>query len=162
MYINTFHLYGIPHSFYLSTVLWHYQFSYDEEKDVYICPENQTLTKIGEKTDSNGDKAYIYVNRSACKNCPNRSKCTKPKYRVLCRKSFQSEVDKLDKRLIKLKGVYKKDKKSSNTNSWRQNGCRDLIDITQKALNQQPQRMPLDSLRTICAEQLILSVQKSW
>ena len=84
------------------------KFSYDEEKDVYVCPENQTLTKTGEKTDSNGDKAYIYANHSACKNCPNRSKCTKAKHRVLCRKSYQNEVDKLDKRFIKLKGVYKK------------------------------------------------------
>ena len=41
-------------------------------------------------------------------NCPNRAKCTKGKYRVISRKSYQTEVDALDKRFIKRKGEYKK------------------------------------------------------
>ena len=66
------------------------------------------LKKMRETTDSNGDKAYIYANHTACTNCPNRAKCTKAKSRILSRKSFQTEVDKLDKKFKQLKAVYKK------------------------------------------------------
>ena len=66
------------------------------------------MKKMREITDSNGDKAYIYANYTACTNCPNRAKCTKSNYRTLSRKSFQTEVDKLDKRFKKMKGIYKK------------------------------------------------------
>lgn len=84
------------------------KFAYDEEKDIYICPQNQVLKKISEAKDSNGDKAFIYANYSACSHCPHRSKCTKGKNRQISRKSFQTDVDKLDARFIKRKGEYKK------------------------------------------------------
>lgn len=84
------------------------KFAYDEKKDIYICPQNQVLKKMREAKDSNGDVAFIYANYSACSHCPHRSKCTKGKHRQLSRKSFQTEVDELDKRFIKQKGKYKK------------------------------------------------------
>ena len=84
------------------------KFIYDENKDVYICPNNQILTKKREQKDSNGDSASIYANYSACASCPHRAKCTKRKFREISRKSFQTEVDKLDKRFLKMKGEYKK------------------------------------------------------
>ena len=61
-----------------------------------------------ETIDSNKDQAFIYANYSACASCPHRKKCTKRKFREISRKSFQSDVDKLDARFIKRKGEYKK------------------------------------------------------
>ena len=84
------------------------KFTYDEEKDIYICPQGQILKKMCKITDSNGDQAFIYANQSACASCPHREKCTEGKYRRISRKSFQSDVDKLDARFIKRKGEYKK------------------------------------------------------
>lgn len=48
------------------------EFKYDKEKDVYICPQGETLCK------SKG-KELTYKNSKACKNCPQRDKCTKSK-----------------------------------------------------------------------------------
>ena len=84
------------------------KFTYDEEKDIYICPQGQVLKKMRETIDSNKDQAFIYANYSACASCPHRKKCTKRKFREISRKSFQSDVDKLDARFIKRKGEYKK------------------------------------------------------
>ena len=84
------------------------KFVYDEEKDIYICPQGQVLKNMRETIDYNNDPAFIYANYSACSNCPHRSKCTKGRYRQLSRKTFQSEVDRLDARFIKRKGEYKK------------------------------------------------------
>lgn len=83
-------------------------FTYDVEKDEYTCPEGHTLKHMRDQTDSNGDTSFVYANYSACANCPNRKKCTKGKHREISRKSFQTEVDELDKRFIKRKGEYKK------------------------------------------------------
>ncbi|MBQ5562427.1 MAG: transposase, partial [Clostridia bacterium] len=84
------------------------KFTYDENNDVYICPNNQTLKKMRDQKDSNGDSSHVYANYSACASCPHRAKCTKRKFREILRKPFQTEVDKLDKRFLKMKGEYKK------------------------------------------------------
>ena len=84
------------------------KFIYDPECNIYVCPAHQVLKFMRKKTDTNGDEAFIYANYHACANCPNRSKCTKAKYREISRKAFQTQVDELDKRFLKCKGEYKK------------------------------------------------------
>lgn len=53
-----------------------YDFKYDEEKDVYICPNNEELN-YG-IVDKNGYKQYK-SDPKKCINCPLKDKCTKSK-----------------------------------------------------------------------------------
>lgn len=53
-----------------------YEFKYNEEKDVYICPNNEEL-KYG-IVDKNGYKQYK-SDPKKCVNCPLKDKCTKSK-----------------------------------------------------------------------------------
>jgi len=50
------------------------RFQYDREKEIYICPEGETLHKRKKlKTDKS---AYIYANRTViCRVCPSLAKC---------------------------------------------------------------------------------------
>lgn len=52
------------------------EFTYNEEKDVYICPNNEELKYS--TTDKNGYKLYK-SNSEKCQNCPLKEKCTKSK-----------------------------------------------------------------------------------
>lgn len=45
-------------------------FKYNESKDCYICPAGKELYKTGKEK-------IVYKNPKACKQCPNRDKCTK-------------------------------------------------------------------------------------
>ena len=47
-------------------------FRYNKEEDNYICPMGKKLTKTG-------NKEIKYMNTKACKECPNREKCTNNK-----------------------------------------------------------------------------------
>lgn len=84
------------------------KFIFDEKKNVYICPQGQTLRFTHKTVDSNGDEAFVYENCSACSICPYREKCTSGKYRKIQRKYFQSDIDKINARFLKRKGEYKK------------------------------------------------------
>ena len=77
-------------------------FEYDEKKNVVICPEKNELTQHGEsfgKTQKGGFR-YLkktYYNEEACKNCPNKKKCTKSKYKkiVIEYNELTDEVEKI-------------------------------------------------------------------
>lgn len=47
-------------------------FKYNKENDYYVCPMEKILHKTGVKE-------IKYVNRKACKECPNRERCTSSK-----------------------------------------------------------------------------------
>lgn len=47
-------------------------FKYNKENDYYVCPMGKILHKTGVKE-------IKYVNRKACKECPNRERCTSSK-----------------------------------------------------------------------------------
>jgi hypothetical protein len=49
-------------------------FTYDKERDVYICPSGKTLRCTG-KVQSNGILAYL-ARREDCRSCPLKSRCT--------------------------------------------------------------------------------------
>ncbi len=53
-------------------------FKYDENKDVYICPEKNELTLRTNRIDAKGRKFKHYEAR-ACLDCPSRANCTKSK-----------------------------------------------------------------------------------
>lgn len=58
------------------------RFIYDSEKDEYICPQGNRLTRSKHKEH----KKYLsknYTNKTACKECVALSKCTKTRYRII-------------------------------------------------------------------------------
>ena len=63
-------------------------FVFDKERNVFICPEKQELTQDGiydAQMQKGGfvKKKIIYSNYQACKDCPNKSKCTKSQHRTI-------------------------------------------------------------------------------
>ena len=65
-------------------------FVFDEKRNVFICPEKQELTQDGiydAQMQKGGfvKKKIIYSNYQACKDCPNKSKCTKSQHRTITR-----------------------------------------------------------------------------
>lgn len=76
-------------------------FIYKEETDEYICPMGQSLKRWKGKTAS-------YTNPSACKNCPNRDKCTKSaRGRVIIRNECEKQIDAAKKRYKDNYELYK-------------------------------------------------------
>lgn len=75
------------------------KFKYDSKEDIYICPEGQSLYRINHKT---AFPAQIkYKNLNACKNCPQKEKCTKSsKGRVINRSKHQDFLDIVDERTL--------------------------------------------------------------
>lgn len=61
-------------------------FSYDQDKDEFICPQNQRLPLV--RTDQ-GTKKYIGAN---CSGCPVKAKCAKGKNRYI---SYDPELEQL-------------------------------------------------------------------
>ena len=76
-------------------------FLYKEETDEYICPMGQILKRWKGKTPS-------YSNPSACKNCPNRDKCTKSsRGRVIMRNDKEELIETAKKRYKDNYELYK-------------------------------------------------------
>ena len=70
-------------------------FKYDEEKDVYICPNKKTL-KLGTVDRKSG--RYTYNSKSKdCKECPFKAKCTSGKIKQLSFHIHDKYVDKAKK-----------------------------------------------------------------
>lgn len=69
-----------------------HNFTYDQKKDEYICPEKQRLTLRG--TEHSGIKQYIC---NSCGNCPVKNKCVKGKHRYL-KVDQQAEIHKAEMR----------------------------------------------------------------
>ncbi len=65
------------------------EFTYDAEKDIYICPEGESLHRKGHDYK---ERSIRYAAKpSACNACPLRSRCTKSKKGRWIRRSFEEE-----------------------------------------------------------------------
>jgi Transposase DDE domain len=65
------------------------EFAYDAEKDVYICPQGETLHRKGRDYK---ERSIRYAAKpSACNPCPLKSRCTKSKKGRWIRRSFDEE-----------------------------------------------------------------------
>jgi transposase len=70
------------------------QFSYDENKDEYRCPQGVALVKIGAVQATDGSVSTRYGTPS-CKHCSVRSKCTTNKQgRIIQRSAYQGAVER--------------------------------------------------------------------
>lgn len=76
---------------------YHDKFSYNKEKDIYICPEGFELTR-GRHRKSKGELiGYSYNNYPACQDCQAKNSCTKNKRgRTIFRHIKQDLVDAVD------------------------------------------------------------------
>jgi transposase len=80
------------------------KFVYDKEKDLYICPEGETLPAHSNKTS----KDRSFFNKEACRACPFSSECLgKNKYRLIVRKPGSDVLDRADQRYEEYKEEYK-------------------------------------------------------
>ena len=71
-------------------------FRYDEESDVYICPQGQVLKRRRTRENSKYKDHNQYANQKACKECPILSNCTKGKYRTICDRPLQEYARQVD------------------------------------------------------------------
>jgi transposase len=70
------------------------QFHYDAERDVYICPQDQPLTRWTNKTEA---QAVLYrADAAICNACPLKAQCTDSTSGKAIRRSwFQEELDRV-------------------------------------------------------------------
>ena len=84
---------GFPYSRlgYRKNMLKKYEFIYDEENDIYICPNNKDLIPCG-KINKDGYQAYK-ADPCDCSNCPFKGSCTKGKYKQVLRHVWEEYKD---------------------------------------------------------------------
>jgi hypothetical protein len=82
-------------------------FIYDEENDLYICPEGKQLLRKQKRKDSKALPSY--GSKHICENCPVRDKCTTNKDgRNIRRDEFQAAADRSVARVYANRSLYKK------------------------------------------------------
>jgi len=84
-------------------------FTYDAENDCYTCPEGQKLLYNSAKQ---AKESHLYENPKACKNCPNRKKCTTASKRRIYRLKNQDALDRNNARMKTEAGKEKYQKRS--------------------------------------------------
>jgi transposase len=71
----------------------HSDFKYDKDRDCFICPNHQILSKTNSViTKANGTKGYVYrAGSKTCKSCPLKDKCipTKTPYKRVLRLEYE-------------------------------------------------------------------------
>ena len=84
-------------------------FIYDEENDVYICPQGKLLPR---KTKRKGSSAIPeYGSKHICADCPARSQCTSNKDgKYIRRDQFQAAADRAFLKVYENRALYKKRK----------------------------------------------------
>ncbi len=70
------------------------QFSYDEKRDLYLCPQGQQLTRWTNKTEA---QAVPYrAEAKVCNACPVKAQCTDSiSGKAILRSWFQEEIDRV-------------------------------------------------------------------
>lgn len=74
------------------------------KKIIDICPAGVELSPFRNRTEG----SIRYANIKACKKCPQKSDCTKGKYRIIHAKTHERYARIIDKRTKDKMGIYKK------------------------------------------------------
>ena len=84
-----------------------YEFVYDEENDIYICPNNKDLIPNG-KINKNGYLSYK-ADKKDCSTCPFKEKCTKSKAKQILRHIWEEykEMAKDYRHHLDVQDIYK-------------------------------------------------------
>jgi transposase len=101
---------GIPSSSNAPNPLYNVEhFQYDEEKDIYICPQKHELTSNGTwyRREAARFKQYKI---SKCKNCPVRPECTTSKRngKIVQRSEYQTYIEQNKYRINENKNYYRR------------------------------------------------------
>ena len=80
-------------------------FCHDPEKDEYICPQGNRLTRH-QDTTSREITYRVYYNTAACRSCPVREKCTRGKYRKIRISEYREMENRVAARLKERPEVY--------------------------------------------------------
>ncbi len=84
------------------------RFTYNKEKNVYICPAGQELSCTRKKAIDKVAKRLNYKNSKACSECKYKDLCTKGKTgRMITRPINQDFLDTVDQRTSRNKELYK-------------------------------------------------------
>lgn len=59
------------------------RFTYDAEKDHFVCPQGRTLTRHSDSRKAGSVYRVYYAGKAACRDCPVRAQCTQGQYRKL-------------------------------------------------------------------------------
>ena len=72
------------------------RFRYDPEQDIYYCPQDHILKKVGQYK---ANRSYVYQGHAkTCATCPVRSECTTNKRgRRIHRSFFQNDLDRAER-----------------------------------------------------------------
>jgi transposase len=84
-------------------------FIYDEENDVYICPQGGLLTRSVKKKGSNAPPRYI-GRKALCRNCPVRDKCFNGDVREIKRDENKAAAERAVLKTYEYRELYKKRK----------------------------------------------------
>ena len=89
------------------------EYSYNQELDVYICPNGQLLTY--RTTNREGYRQY-HSDAEQCRNCPARGKCTESRNhtKVLTRHVWEQSKERIDQHRLQRVGkrIYKRRKET--------------------------------------------------
>jgi Transposase DDE domain len=104
-----------------------WKFTYDKERDIYICPNNQELTY--RTTTREGYREYKSDSKK-CQNCPLLSQCTrsKNKVKVVTRHVWEEHKEKVRLNRLSKSGkmLYKFRKEKLSEASQTQKSCTDF------------------------------------
>jgi transposase len=101
---------GIPSSSNAPNPLYNVEhFQYDEEKDIYICPQKHELTSNGTWYRREAARFKQYKT-SKCKNCPVRPECTTSKRngKIVQRSEYQTYIEQNKYRINENKNYYRR------------------------------------------------------
>src|SRR3982750_1238315 len=76
------------------------EFKYDPETDSFTCPAGQRLTPYSSSA-LRQLKKINYANRTACRDCPLRARCTDHQFRTVSRLENEAVLDRVQDRLAK-------------------------------------------------------------
>lgn len=74
------------------------KFSFDEQRDCYMCPQGCELLRISSVSVNNRIQQR-YGNKKACRNCENLSCCTRGAFRVISRDANEAVKERMRERL---------------------------------------------------------------
>ena len=82
-------------------------FTYDAVEDCYHCPNRGKLRRHADTKDQ-GKTYQTYYDVALCRQCPIKGQCTKGAYRKIKRHEHQDCIDRMNQRMAKDPGVYKR------------------------------------------------------
>ena len=81
------------------------EFNYEPATDSFLCPAGQRLG-VYSSSLLRGLKRIKYANRSACRDCRLRTKCTKNSFRLVSRLENEAVLDRMEARIARQPEIF--------------------------------------------------------